>query len=109
MTHTSWTRLGLLLVFLIAFLVQAPQAGAYGEPEIDIRGTVFAVEHDSSDNVVAVSILDVTGEEYFVVRDEIGDKLLKMVDKNLKATCVLSTDKDGKKRIKVVKFDLVGS
>lgn len=109
MTHASWTRLGLLLVFLIAFLVQAPQAGAYGEPEIDIRGTVFAVEHDSSDNVVAVSILEITGEEYFVVRDEIGDKLLKMVDKNLKVTGVLYKDEDGKKRMKVLKFNIVGS
>lgn len=109
MTQTRWTMLSLLLVFLIAFLVQAPQAGAYGEPEIDIRGTVFAIEHDSSDNVVAVSILEITGEEYFVVRDEIGDKLLKMVDKNLKVTGVLYKDEDGKKRIKILKFDIVGS
>lgn len=109
MTHTRWTRLGLLLVILIVLLIQALPAGAYGEPEIDIRGTVFAIEHDNRDNVVAVSILDVTGEEYFVIRDEIGDKLLKLVEKNLKATCVLYKDEDGKKRIKVLKFDLVGS
>jgi hypothetical protein len=110
MTHASWTRLGMLLIILsVLLLIRTLPANAYGEPEIDIRGTVFAIEHDSSDNVVAVSILEITGEEYFVIRDEIGDKLLKLVDKNLKATGVLSTDKDGKKRIKVVKFDLVGS
>jgi hypothetical protein len=109
MIDAKWTRLGLLLIILVVFLVSAPPAGAYGEPEIDIKGTVFAIEHDKNDNVTSVSILEITGEEYFVIRDEIGDKLLKLVDKNLKATGVMYKDQDGKKRIKVLKFDIVGS
>ena len=106
MTHTRWARLGLLLIIV---LIWALPASSYEENVVTFKGTVFAVDSDSNGNVIAVSILDVTGEEYFVIRDEIGDKLLKLVDKNLKATGVLYKDEDGKKRIKVLKFDIVGS
>ena len=41
------------------------------------------------------------GEEFFVVRDEIGDQLLKLVDKNVKATGVINVGTDGKKNMKI--------
>jgi hypothetical protein len=107
MTYTRWARLGLLLIIV---LIWALPASSYEENVVDIsKGTVFAVDNDSSGNVIAVSILDATGEEYFVVRGEIGDQLLKMVDKNIKVTGVISIGKDGKKHIEIRKFELVHS
>jgi len=106
MTHTRWAKLGLLLIIV---LIWALPASSYEENVVDIKGTVFAVDNDSSGNVIAVSILDATGEEYFVVRGEIGDQLLKMVDKNVKVTGVISIGKDGKKHIEIRKFELVHS
>lgn len=106
MTHTRWARLGLLLIIV---LIWALPASSYEENVVTFKGTVFAVDNDSSGNVIAVSILDVTGEEYFVIRGEIGDQLLKMVDKNVNVTGVISIDKDGKKHIEIRKYVVVHS
>jgi len=106
MTYARWARLGLLLIIV---LIWALPASSYEENVVDFKGTVFAIDNDSSGNVIAVSILDVTGEEYFVIRGEIGDQLLKMVDKNVKVTGVISIGKDGKKHIEIRKFVLVHS
>jgi hypothetical protein len=95
--------LGILLVVL---LIWALPASAYDENVVEIKGTVFAVDNDANGNIIAVSILDAGGEEYFVVRDEIGDQLLKLVDKNVKVTCVINVGVDGKKNMKVKKFEL---
>lgn len=95
--------LGILLVVL---LIWALPASAYDENVVEIKGTVFAVDNDANGNIIAVSLLDAGGEEYFVVRDEIGDQLLKLVDKNVKVTCVINVGADGKKNMKVKKFEL---
>jgi hypothetical protein len=93
-----------LLLFIL--MVWALPAGAYDENVVDVKGTVFAVDNDASGNVIAVSILDAAGEEYFVVHDEVGDQLLKLVDKNVKATGVINVGADGKKNMKIHKFEL---
>jgi len=67
---------------------------------------VFAVDNDASGKITAVSILDAAGEEYFVLNDETGAKLLELVDKNVKATGVINLGADGKKYIKIKKFEL---
>jgi len=103
MVHRKFVRICLLLFVL---LVWALPAGAYWENEVDIKGTVFAADNDANGNVIAVSILDAAGEEFFVVRDEIGDQLLKLVDKNVKATGVINVGADGKKNMKINKFEL---
>jgi len=103
MVHGKIAGVGLLL--LVA-LIWALPAGAYDENVVDIKGTVFAVDNDSSGNVTAVSILDAAGEEYFVVHDGIGDQLLKLVDKNVKVTGVINVGTDGKKNMKIHKFEL---
>ena len=95
--------IGLLLFIL---MVWALPAAAYDENVVDVKGTVFAVDNDASGNVNAVSILDAAGEEYFVVRDAVGDQLLKLVDKNVKVTGVINVGTDGKKNMKVHKFEL---
>jgi len=103
MVQGKIARIGLLLFVL---LVWALPLGAYDENVVDVKGTVFAVDNDASGNVTAVSILDAAGEEYFVVRDGIGDQLLKLVDKNVKATGVINVGADGKKNMKIRKFEL---
>lgn len=103
MVQGKIARIGLLLFVL---LVWALPLGAYDENVVDVKGTVFAVDNDAGGNVTAVSILDAAGEEYFVVRDAVGDQLLKLVDKNVKATGVINVGTDGKKNMKIRKFEL---
>ena len=103
MVHRKLIRISMLLFVL---LVWALPAAAYDENVVDIKGTVFAVDNDASGNVIAVSLLDAAGEEYFVVHDPVGDQLLKLVDKNVKATGVINVGTDGKKNMKVHKFEL---
>lgn len=95
-----------ICMLLFAFLVWALPAAAYDENVVDVKGTVFAVDNDANGNVTAVSILDAAGEEYFVVHDPVGDQLLKLVDKNVKVTGVINVGADGKKNMKVHKFEL---
>ena len=102
MGHRMFIRIGLLLFVL---LVWALPAAAYDENVVDIKGTVFAVDEDAK-GVTAVSILDAAGEEFFVVHDAVGDQLLKLVDKNVKATGVINVGADGKKKMKIHKFEL---
>lgn len=101
-------RIWLLMVFCILGLsLITTAANAYSENEVDIKGTVFATDQDDKGNVIAVSILDAGGEEYFVVNDELGSQLLKLVDKNVKVTGVINVDKkDGKKKIRILKYEL---
>ena len=103
MVHRKLIRICMLL-FVV--LVWALPVGAYDENVVDVKGTVFAVDNDASGNVIAVSVLDAAGEEYFVVRDAVGDQLLKLVDKNVKVTGVINVGADGKKNMKIHKFEL---
>jgi len=103
MVHRKLIRICMLL-FVV--LVWALPVGAYDENVVDVKGTVFAVDNDANGNVIAVSILDAAGEEYFVVNDAVGDQLLKLVDKNVKVTCVINVGTDGKKYMKIRKFEL---
>jgi hypothetical protein len=103
MVRGKMAGVGLLLLVV---LIWALPAGAYDENVVDIKGTVFAVDNDATGKVTAVSILDAAGEEYFVVHDTVGDQLLKLVDKNVKATGVINVGADGKKNMKVHKFEL---
>jgi len=103
MVHVKMAGAGLLL--LVA-LIWALPVGAYDENVVDVKGTVFAVDNDANGKVTAVSVLDAAGEEYFVVRDAVGDQLLKLVDKNVKVTGVINVGADGKKNMKVHKFDI---
>jgi DNA primase len=95
------------MVFVVGLLfANVPIPHAYQEVDREIKGTVFVVDNDAAGKVIAVSILDATGNEFFVVDDEIGKKLFDLVDKNVKATGEVTVDKDGKKRIKIKKFEL---
>jgi hypothetical protein len=96
----------LLLVFCVLGLSFITAANAYDENVVDLKGTVFATDNDDKGNVIAVSIIDAGGEEFFVANDEVGKQLLKLVDKNVKASGVINVDKHGKKIIKIKKFEL---
>ena len=95
-----------MTAWIVPLLFLALSAGAADEKVMDIKGTVFAVDYDAQGKVVQVSILDPAGEEYFVVKDEVGDKLLPLVDKNVKAKGVLELGKDGKKNIRIRQFEI---
>ncbi len=99
-------RFAKVMLLLIVLMVWALPAGAYWENEVEIKGTVFAVDNDDQGKATAVSVLDTAGEEYFVVHDETGDKLLDLVDKNVKVQGVINVDKDGKKQIKIKAYEL---
>ncbi len=101
MKRASWMVLVVCAAFVFSWAVQANSENA-----VEIKGTVFAVDNDSAGNVTAVSILDPAGAEVFVVRDEVGDQLFKLVDKNVKVTGVITVDNEGKKHIKVQKYEL---
>ena len=98
-------RVTCIVLVACAALVLAFAAQANSENAVEVKGTVFAVDNDTAGNVTAVSIIDQAGAEVFVVRDEVGDQLLKLVDKNVKATGVITEDKEGKKYIKVQKYE----
>lgn len=103
MAHSRVAKLGLLLIVLLIWTLPV---SAYWENEVEIKGTVFAVDNDDKGRTTTVSVLDAAGEEYFVVHDETGDKLLNMVDKNVKVKGVINVDKDGKKQMKIKEFEL---
>ncbi|MFH1057962.1 MAG: hypothetical protein V1797_04670 [Pseudomonadota bacterium] len=97
------------LVCAVLVLGQALAVRAYDENTVDFKGTVFAVDNDASGKVVAVSILDPAGDEYFVVNDEVGKQLLTLVDQNIKVSGVINVAADGKKWVKVKKFAIYAS
>jgi hypothetical protein len=103
MVHRKFVRICLLLFVVLVWTLPA---AAYDENVVDVKGTVFAVDDDGNGNVTAVSVLDAAGEEYFVVHDPVGDQLLKLVDKNVKVTGVINVGADGKKNMKISKFEL---
>lgn len=99
-------RFGGFVLLLIAVLIWTLPVGAFAADEVTIKGTVFAVDNDDKGKTTEVSVLDAAGEEYFVVHDEVGDKLLNLVDKNVTVKGITNVDKDNKKRIKVKSFEL---
>lgn len=96
-----------VLVCLVLSVAAGDSIPAYSQAEVEITGTVFAIDNDGTGNVIAVSLLDRGGNEFVVVHDRIGDQLLKMVDKNMKVTGVINVGKDGTRYIKVQKFEIV--
>jgi|GEM_PF-3532179 len=99
-----------LLVCAVVLLVAAGDyAGAYSEEEVEIKGTVFAIDNDAAGNVIAVSVLDRSGNEFLVLDDRTGNQLLKMVDQYVKVTGVINVGKDGKRYIKVMRFEILPS
>ena len=104
-------RRSLVLVswlFVLASLVCVPVLVAAAE-EVEITGTLYAVEWDNSNNASAVIIVTIGGEEIVVSKSGKGDELLKLVSHNVfvKATGTVATNENGSRIIKVTKYSII--
>lgn len=92
--------------FLLLAYVIAP-ANALATEEVTITGMVYEDAWDDNDNVTAVVIEAADGEEYKVSGDGRGKELLKLGDKNVKATGVVVEDSEGRKTITVMAYEVM--
>jgi len=95
--------LGILCILAIVALMGSLPLFAATE-EVEIAGTVFASEWDAKDNVTAVVIATEEGEEIAVSPSGKGTELLKLEEKNVKATGSIVTDQEGRKTINITKY-----
>ncbi len=99
------TMLCVLSVLAIVVLMGSLPLFAATE-EVEISGTVFASEWDANDNVTAVVIATEEGEEIAVVNSGKGMELLKLEEKNVRATGSIVMDEEGRKTINVTKYTI---
>ncbi len=99
------TMLCVLSVLAIVVLMGSLPMFAATE-EVEISGTVFASEWDANDNVTAVVIATEEGEEIAVVNSGKGMELLKLEEKNVRATGSIAMDEEGRKTINVTKYTI---
>ena len=99
------TLLRVLCVFAIVTLLGAVPLFAVTE-EVEIVGTVFGTAWDANDNATAVIIATEDGEEIAVSNSGKGMELLKLEDKNVKASGFIAQDEGGMKTITVNKYVL---
>jgi hypothetical protein len=100
------SRKPLLRVFcLLAIITLVCSFPVYAAmDEVEVTGTVFALEWDSDDNVTAVLIATEEGEEITVSNMGKGVELLKLEEKTVKATGRIDTDEEGRKTITVTRY-----
>ena len=92
----------LCVLAIVALMGSLPMFAA--TEEVEIAGTVFASEWDANDNVTAVVIATEEGEEIAVSHSGKGMELLKLEEKNVKASGSIVTDQEGRKTIKITKY-----
>ena len=92
----------LCVLAIVALMGSLPMFAA--TEEVEIAGTVFASEWDAKDNVTAVVIATEEGEEIAVSPSGKGTELLKLEEKNVKATGSIVTDQEGRKTINITKY-----
>ena len=74
--------------------------------EVEIIGTIFGTAWDANDHATAVIIATEDGEEIAVSNSGKGMELLKLEEKNVKATGFVAQDEGGMKTITVNKYVL---
>jgi hypothetical protein len=99
------TLLRVLCVLAIVTLLGAVPLLAATE-EVEIIGTVFGIAWDANDNATAVIIATEDGEEIAVSNSGKGTDLLKLEEKNVKASGFIALDEQGMKTITVNKYIL---
>ena len=99
------TLLRVLCVFAIVTLLGTVPLFA-GTDEVEIIGTVFGTEWDANDNATAVIIATEDGEEVIVSSSGKGIELLKLEEKNVKASGFVAVNEEGMKTITVNKYVL---
>ena len=92
----------LCVLAIVALMGSLPMFAA--TEEVEIAGTVFASEWDANDNVTAVVIATEEGEEIAVSHSGKGMELLKLEEKNVKASGSIVTDQEGRKTINITKY-----
>ena len=97
--------LRVLCVLAIVTLLGAVPLFAATE-EVEIIGTVFGTAWDTNDNATAVVIATDDGEEIAVSNSGKGTELLKLEEKNVKASGFIAQDEGGMKTITVNKYVL---
>jgi hypothetical protein len=97
------TLLSVLSILAIVVLMGTMPLFAATE-EVEITGTVFAAEWDANDNVTAVVIATEEGEEIAVANSGKGMELLKLEEKNVKASGSIVTDEEGRKTINITRY-----
>jgi hypothetical protein len=97
--------LRVLCVLAIVTLLGAVPLFAATE-EVEIIGTVFGTAWDNNDNATAVVIATEDGEEIAVSNSGKGMELLKLEEKNVKASGFVALDAEGKKTITINQYVL---
>lgn len=90
---------------LLAYLIAPTNAPA--KATVTITGAVYEDDWDENDNPTAVVIEATDGEEYKVSAEGKGKELLKLGDKNVKATGFVVEDKEGWKTITVTAYEVI--
>ncbi|NIN00697.1 MAG: hypothetical protein GTO24_22220 [candidate division Zixibacteria bacterium] len=92
-------------ILVCAFLTTA--TGVSAGSTVTITGTVYEDEWDDQERPTAVVIETADGEEYRVSAEGKGKELLKLGDKNVKATGVVGEDEEGWKAITVTTYEII--
>ena len=97
----SWLQLVCVLAMVTLLCVPSLFAAT---DEVEITGTVYAIDRDENSNVTAVVLATDDGEEIVVVNSGKGMELLQLDEKTVKATGMIANDVDGNKTITVTKY-----
>ena len=97
----SWLQLVCVLAMVTLLCVPSLFAAT---DEVEITGTVYAIDRDENSNVTAVVLATDDGEEIVVINSGKGIELLQLDEKTIKATGIIAKDEDGNKTITVAKY-----
>ena len=100
----SWLQVLCVLAMVTIVCVTSSFAAT---DEVEITGTVYAIDRDENNNVTTVVLATDEGEEIVVVKSGKGMELLTLDEKTVKATGVIANDEDGNKTITVTKYTIL--
>jgi hypothetical protein len=75
--------------------------------QVTISGIITATGWDDHEQVQDVSISATDEQEYWVESDKLGKELLQRVQSQVKVTGWVTQSEDGKKRIRVTRFQII--
>jgi hypothetical protein len=103
MLHGRKVLLRIFLVFALLSLVYAgPLAAAMNE--VELTGMIYASEWDDNGNITAVVIETEEGEEVAVSKSGKGLELLKLEERIVTVSGMVTTDEGGNKTITITRY-----
>ena len=100
-------RLLLQVFTVLGIITLLGMAGIFAaNEEVEIIGTVYAADWDSSDKVIGVVIETIEGEVIGVSKASAGSELVKCEGKMVRATGSITTDEEGVQTITVTKYSM---